>query len=634
VPIVQGNYVLVIAEKPDAARRIAYSLGNSRTIKISGIEVFDIPEAFDKNRYVVCSASGHLYRVADPTQLRRIYPIFDSEWVPSQQSLFHHEQTNKKRRAKNSLGKFGYRSGRRLAIIARLADHANTIVQACDYDIEGETIGSNIIRFACSNSTTSVSRPLRAKFSTLTQDEVRAAFSQIFEMKAPMAEAGRAKHTIDFVWGINLSRALSEAYRSAKGKFRNLTIGRVQGPALGFVVEREMRIKTHVAVPYWNLEVTFQKAGIKFKAQYEKGKVDVKKEVQDIYAQISNINSGTVLSLTKETQTDHPPFPFNIGDLQREAFRLYKFSPSTTLSIAEKLYLLTLISYPRTSSQKLPFSIGYSRIIDALLEQTELSNFRFQMQACNRREFPIQGNKDDPAHPAIYPTGQGPVSLNNAEKKIYDLISRRFLACFAEDSLSERLVVKFLIGKLTFVSKNETMKKLGWRSVYPSNYEKYTPLPTLEIGEKVPIVESNIHSKFTTPPPRYNEASLLTKMETYNIGTKATRAETISTLVKRDYILRDKIGELVPTDTGLSLYERLEKSAPSIIGTDLTREIDEGIEKILDGEGIPETLIAKSLYYSLSVLEQIHRLELQNSFSLPAWQEATDLTKKISPRPR
>jgi DNA topoisomerase I len=606
---IQRNYKLVIAEKPDAARRIAASLGKLVTTEIQGVEIFDVPQAFDRNHYVVCSAAGHLYAIADPAQIRRVYPVFDTDWVPNEQ-LFSRRRETSGRRNLNSYPKLANRIAIRLAVISELSADCEQIIHACDYDIEGETIGYNIIRYSCGNGI--FGKPvLRARFSTLTDGEVKDSFSKMEEMDPSLAEAGRARHLVDYLWGVNLSRALSEAHRRVEGEFRNITVGRVQGPTLAFVVEREIKLKTHVPIPYWRLHATLQKENIKFEATYERDKIEVKAEADAISTEINSKKTAKVSKVDEKTSYEHPPYPFNLGDLQMEAFRLHKFSPSVTLSIAEKLYLRALISYPRTTSQKLPPSIGYSQIIDRLLRHPQYASFRSQRQEERRRLSPIQGNKDDPAHPAIYPTGITPrPGFSSSERKIYDLIVRRFLACFADDAMLKQTSAKLLIGNFPFVASGQSLLKEGWSSIYPLRFtENFAPLPSLYEGEEIQIVAIDLDSEFSRPLPLYSQASLLARMETESLGTKATRAETISTLLDRGYVLEEKTRLLTPTEIGLALIDSLERDCPLIISTEFTRKTDQDLEKILEKKERKEVVLGKIFHDAFSVLEQIRRSE-------------------------
>ncbi|MGI0037600.1 MAG: toprim domain-containing protein, partial [Nitrososphaera sp.] len=198
-------YALVVCEKPDAARRIAHALGSPKELS-AGIPVFDV--TFDGRRYMITSAIGHLYGVSDATASRSVYPVLDLEWAPVQ---------------KNS------RAARAIKVISDLAKNATSFVHACDYDQEGEVIGHSILEYACNGA---YEKSRRAKFSTLTDEEIRDSFENLAAPSAGLAEAGRSRHMLDFLYGVNLTRALSKSFKVTRGGYRNLSIGRVQGPTL------------------------------------------------------------------------------------------------------------------------------------------------------------------------------------------------------------------------------------------------------------------------------------------------------------------------------------------------------------------------------------------------------------------
>jgi DNA topoisomerase-1 len=265
---VEPPYDLVVCEKPAAALRIAQALGSSRIEKISGSakgkrrgeppQVFSITDS-NNHRFVVCSAMGHLYGLVDIKGNRSIYPIFDVEWRPLKKNGTGHFKTSSK-------------TERIIKGISMLSQKATRFVHACDYDQEGEVIGYNVLEYACNNKYES---SLRAKFSTLTDEEIRNSFDNLLEPSKGLAEAGRTRHMIDFIYGVNLSRALTQSYKASNdGKlFCNLSIGRVQGPALAFVVDRDIEIRNHVPDPFWNILGEFEKNGQRIKAQYYQHKI-------------------------------------------------------------------------------------------------------------------------------------------------------------------------------------------------------------------------------------------------------------------------------------------------------------------------------------------------------------------------
>ncbi len=240
---------------------------------------------------------------------------------------------------------------------------------------------------------------------------------------------------------------------------------------------------------------------------------------------------------------------------------------------------------------------GYRKMISSLSNSNRINN-------------PCQGWKDDPAHPAIYPTGYPPnKKLSTLESKIYDLIVRRFLSAFAEDAKVEYVEGKFLISGFIFKGKGSSSLSEGWREIYNfgSRLEE-TSLPNLVKGEELEIKASKLLSKFTQPPNYYSEGSLLRKMESENMGTKATRAETISILIDRGYVDGTNM-VLHPTEVALKLIETLELECPEVISTDLTRKVEAQIEGLSSGESAAPPIIAQIMTNVNLALERIHSSE-------------------------
>ena len=381
---ISPGYTLVVCEKPDVAKKVASSLasGSVRTLRVGGIEALECEDG--EQRYVVCSAAGHLYGVSDSFKRREVYPVFDLEWFPA-----------------DLIDKGAKRTGSRIRAIERLAQGANGFINACDYDVEGETIGYNILRYACGGKE---SAALRAKFSTLTRDELVSSVRGAKPGLANgLATAGRTRHALDYIWGVNLSRALSTSLSTAYSGYRTISMGRVQGPALAFVVEREIEIQGFVPTPYWAVRGLFDKDGTRFEAPHARQKIHTKADADSIVSSCEG-KTATVSELTKSVFKEHPPSPFNIGDLQKEAYRVFGYTPSRTLQIAERLYLDALISYPRTGSQKLPSTIRYAEILSGLSGIPEYADLVEGLLA--GKLVPREGDKIDHAHPAIHPTGQ------------------------------------------------------------------------------------------------------------------------------------------------------------------------------------------------------------------------------------
>lgn len=546
------NYSLTICEKPDAARKIARALGTDgfQEIYVDGVQVY--VAKMNAKTFVVCYALGHLYTLEDPAGNRHVYPVFKVEWVP----------LRKKFRAKKII-----------EVIEKLAHDASEFVNACDFDQEGEVIGYNILKYACKNKH---EEAYRAKFSTLTEEELRDAFASMKRnIGNGLANAGITRHVLDFIYGVNLSRALAESVYKSSKRFRNLTIGRVQGPTLAFVVEREKEIRAHIPIPYWQVNAKFEKDKQTFNARYEKERI-TKNEAKEIVSACKG-KDGKVSDVKHEEIKQRSPTPFNLGDLQREAYRLFRFNPSFTLSIAERLYLDALISYPRTSSQKLPRSIGYEKIIRRLGEISVYASLSNNL--LKRKLNPHEGSKDDPAHPAIYPTGEVPKSrLKNAEWKLYDLIVKRFFATFGDPMVRENTHVLINVNGYNFMAEGRTTKDAGWTSYYKP-YARFADieLPEMKVNDIVRNLGMRSIEKITQPPPRFNQATLIERMEKEGIGTKATRAEIVRTLVERGYITGQSIET---TELGFSVIETMQRYMPEIIATELTRSMEKELEGI------------------------------------------------------
>ena len=573
------GYTLVICEKPDAARRISDALsgGSQRSTIVDGTSVFK----FDRKgeEFVVCAAQGHLYGVSDPTDERTVYPVFDVEWYST------------------DLLDDGGGTAKRISAIRTLALGASKFVNACDFDVEGETIGFNLLRYACGGKEGAA---LRAKFSTLTREDVERAFDSLQPQDGHgFAMAGRARHAIDFVWGVNFSRALSQSALGSGHRYRTVSIGRVQGPTLNFLDQREREIRVFVPIPHWKVTGIFENGGQRFTAEYAVEKVESKVAAYRIQDDCRG-KDGLVTDVRRNLVQVGPPTPFNIGDLQKEAYRAFGFTPSKTMLAAERLYLSALISYPRTGSQRLPPSINYRIILQGIGRLPQYTAAVVDLQKSELK--PTAGSKTDPAHPAIHPTGDTPRGrLGASEANIFDLIVRRFLSTLAPSARRELVGVSINVGDHQF-------RLAGGRTVYPGwmkhygNYAGYrdSELPSLSKGNSIPVTDVRAEEKFGERPSRYNQGTLLEKMEKEEIGTKATRADIIATLVSRGYVSGES---MEVTDLGLTVADTMARHAPSIIGTDLTRRVEEKLTEVENGRGREADVLRETVASVVAQLE-------------------------------
>ena len=566
------GYTLVICEKPDAARRVADALSGGSAVaeQVEGTTAYRF--AWRGDGYVVCSAQGHVYGVSDPSDERAVYPVFDVEWYSS--NLIEDDNAG---------------AARRISAVRKLSGGASRFVNACDFDVEGETIGFNLLRYACGGKEREA---LRAKFSTLTGGDLVRSFEGLKPQAGQgLARAGRTRHAIDFVWGVNLSRALSQSALGPGHRYRTVSVGRVQGPTLGFLVERERDIRSFVPVPYWKVSGRFVKQGKEFAAVYSKDRVDSKSGAEQVREECSG-KEAVATSVSRSMIQVRPPVPFSIGDLQKEAYRAFRYAPSRALQVAEKLYLGALISYPRTGSQILPSSIDYHAILQGIGKMPQYSGHASELLGGELK--PVQGPKSDPAHPAIHPTGAKPGrALHGAEAAVFDLVVRRFLAAFGPPAKRELIDVRLAVGDHEFVLSGGRTVAPGWMKRY-GRYSGYrdAELPTVSEGERFEVARVEVEERFEQRPQRFNQSSLLERMEKEEIGTKATRADVIATLVSRGYVAGES---MEVTDLGLAVIETMARYAPSIISTELTRSIEEKLEEVEGGSASGGELVRETV---------------------------------------
>lgn len=542
--------ILIITEKPQAAAKIASALSNASDEKITNKNKVSYYEFYkDGKRFLVGCAVGHLYGIQQK-EARGPFPNFEVEWKPSFEK------------------KGGAFTKKYFDVLKNLCKEADEFVVATDYDVEGEVIGWNVVRFICGKQKKDENldeKAKRAKFSSLTKDSLEEAFDNLQEnLNWNSAIAGETRHYLDWFYGINLSRGLMKAL-SSTGKFRILSIGRVQGPALKIVVEREREIESFKAEPFWNIFLNVESlADKKLKAEVKYPK-DIFEEKELLKFKHLKGKKGIAETKIKEEKVS-PPSPFDLTTLQTECYRFFGLTPSQTLRIAQSLYLAGVISYPRTSSQKYPEGIGYEKILKQLKKYTTLTKY-----AVNKK--PVEGKKSDPAHPAIYPTGESK-KITGQNKKVYDLIVKRFISCFCDAAKVETKRLVLDVNGVKFSASGKKILEKNWMAVYPNKNED-KEIPT--INGEVDVKEIRIEEEKTSPPKRYSAASLVKELEKRGLGTKATRASIVETLFSRGYVSGKAIEV---SDLGMQMAKTLEKFSPVILDEELTREIEKEMEAI------------------------------------------------------
>ncbi|MFH1394172.1 MAG: DNA topoisomerase I [Candidatus Micrarchaeota archaeon] len=571
-----GIMELIVAEKPKVAQKIADAIGEK--VERKSLDRISYYEATRKGKKVlIAPAVGHVYTLVQKEK-SSTYPVFDIEWVPAYQA------------SKDAAYTKPY-----VTLIEKLAKKSNTFVSACDYDVEGSTIAYNVFRFA-----TKIKDGRRMKFSALTASDLLGAYENQEGFDYNNAYAGETRHILDWYYGINLSRALMSAVKRVD-RYRVMSIGRVQGPSLGVLAQLEKEIRAFVPTPYWELSAMIDNVLFMHKT------ARFLDEKQADEAKDKTAPKGRVSKVERKEFEVKPNPNFDLTSLQVEAHRLFKFPPSRTLQIAQNLYESSLITYPRTSSQRIPPSIKLEPILKKLGSNPDYGKLVSKIQE-NSWTKPLQGSKDDPAHPAIHPTGQSG-KMGAPESKLYDLIVRRFLASFAPSAKKQRTHVDVDAGGQIYKATGSLMTEPGWTEFYGSHYKaEDKDIPEFTEGDEHKVEKNKKTKKETKPPRRYTEASIVSELEKRHLGTKATRASIVDTLFKRDYIDGKSIEV---TDFGLKVNDVLKKYAPEILDEGLTRGIEEKMDGIQNGKVDKDEVIKEGREMLTQLLDRWKKHEVQ-----------------------
>ena len=537
----------IIAEKPSVARDIARIVGANS--KQDGY--------MEGCGYVVTWAMGHLIALAMPEAYG--FSTYKAEDLPIRPNPF---QLTVRQMRKDKEYVSDPAALKQLKVIRSCFDKADRIIVATDAGREGELIFRYIYQhLGCR-------KPFdRLWISSLTDKAIREGLSNLKpgDYYDNLYHSAKARSEADWLVGINASRALSIA---RKGGY---SLGRVQTPTLAMVCRRYIENRDFSSVPYWKLSTLMEKEGVSLKAI---GSEDYESEAsaQTALATLRSQSWLTVESVTRKVTHTSPPLLYDLTALQKDANRRHGFSADKTLSIAQSLYEKKITTYPRTGSKYISEDVFEE--VPVLLRKTGAAI----KSPFNRHSV---DNTKVTDHHAIIPTGETPSGLSTDETTVYQMVVNRFVESFSSNSEEERMQVRFTDGTNTFTWKAYRQISLGWKAVQKgkeveaekkedSDEQILSSLPNLTEGEVLPLVNAEITEHKTKPKPLYTEATLLSAMENAGkevkeddkrkamaecgIGTPATRANIIETLILRDYIRRDKKA-IIPTEKGLAVYE-------------------------------------------------------------------------------
>jgi DNA topoisomerase-1 len=541
--------VLIIAEKPKVARKIASFLFSNYQTKLYRKRVKYYVARIGSTEYIVASALGHLFTLV--TSERGI-PALSFRW----------ERIDRVERGR-------WLHGLYIDFFCSLRQKIDEIIVATDYDIEGELIAYNIIRFCLGTD-----KPIRRmKFSEITPRAIQSAFSNLLEFQPYLSLAGEARHIIDWLFGINLSRLLQQRFHR-----KRLSAGRVQTPTLRLVYEREREIASFVPEVYYRVVLELGELRLSCE-QLSRIKPGELQRYPWLKARRMHVSCNIKVESLGLRRIE-PPEPFNLSELQSEAWKIYGLSPAKTLRLAQSLYEKGFISYPRTDSQRYPEHLNFREILSSL---GKLSKYSEPVNSILSRwpVKPKEGSKTDPAHPCIYPTGLIPGSkdLTKDEAKVYHLVARRFLATFMEPMLLEQFRISANFRGYKFTKLVYKVLKRGWHEAYPRPLGLDLLQDPRQLQGQRDCVLRLIREK-TKPPSRYTPSSLVKTMESLGLGTKSTRAEIVEKLYKRGYIKGKRIKI---TDLGKQVIEFFLSFYPLITSVDMTRQLEERLNAIESG---------------------------------------------------
>ena len=538
--------ITILAEKPSVAREIARIVGAMK--REEGY--------FTGNGYHVTWALGHLVQLAMPDGYgirgfrRDSLPVIPErfELVPRQ------EKTDKGYKADAAAVK-------QIKVITKLWNESDSIIVATDCAREGELIFRYLYAY------TGCTLPFqRLWISSLTDAAIRKGLKELKDGHEydSLYQAAKARSEADWLVGINGTQALTVA--AGRGTY---SVGRVQTPTLAMVCKRFWENKRFTPEPVHQLHFTVPSVSasevVKF-ASVEKWKDKV--EAAALYNKVKAQMCATIVKTEKKEKVENPPLLYDLTTLQKEANTKHGFTAEQTLDLVQKLYEAKLVTYPRTSSRYIPEDVfdEVPLLFDRLSSHSSFVDKIENMGELNRRSVDASKVTD---HHALLVTPNRPLALYKNEQLIYDMIVGRMIEAFSPECVKDTTTVRAECEGVAFETKGCIVRKAGWRSVYGEDRED-TVLPDWKEGDTLSMNGCTMSSGMTRPKPLHTESTLLAAMETAGregvedeearqalkdcgIGTPATRASIIETLLRREYMVRVK-KSLVPTEKGLALY--------------------------------------------------------------------------------
>ena len=552
---------LIVTEKNNSAKKIAEILGNGQAKTEASYKVpFYTWSDPDGGEQLAIGLKGHVLNPAFPEEY--------SSWQKVDPKTLIDAVLIKEATDKNVL-----------RAVKKAAKDATSVVIATDFDREGELIGLEALEEILDVNSSVADHVTRARYSALTKEEIERAFNELDELSYNLAHAGWARQDIDLIWGATLTRAVSLATRRFGSNF--LSVGRVQSPTLGLIVERELERRAHVAKPYWEVLAKFAHPEGSFEAHHKIDKFWSEPEADAALAGTSS--PGIVREVSARKNTRKPPTPFNTTAFATEASSRLGITPSRAMRVAEDLYMDGFISYPRTDNTVYPASLPLKELVSSLVRIPEFS------AAAPLLDGPLQptrGKKETTDHPPIYPTqAVYPNALERRDgthKRVYELVARRFLATFSPPMITESARADIEAGSEMYFVRGSVVVDPGFSRIYTYVRKTDEELPKLEQGQALDLDGAPWSvAKETQPPSRISQGKLLELMEELGLGTKATRPDIIQKLYDRGYVYNNPPE---PSETGIAMFKAFREYVPRMATPEMTAELEKDMDLIAAGK--------------------------------------------------
>ena len=566
---------LIIAEKSTAAETIAKNLAETkiRTQEFGPVKVWYTQ--INGEETVVMPLKGHIKNVRYPETFRKwndetLMKMIDAKLVYTPTA-----EDN-------------------IAVIKKFAKNADKVIIATDYDTEGESIGFEAIDVVKEEN--NKSKIYRSVFSSLTTKELSEAFKNLQKPNKDLSDSADARREIDLILGAVLTRFMSLAAERLGNSF--LSVGRVQTPTLALIVGRDSERRAFKPEKYWRFLATIQTKDSEFLAEYKEGRVFDEKTAEKL-RKIKNEKKAEINSVEEKKRRMPPPKPFNTTSFLRSAAAI-GFSVPNAMRIVQGLYMKGYVSYPRTDSEAYPPTLDLKEILNELRNSSSYA--KAVSEILKKPLNPTKG-KEAKDHPPIHPVKLPNEKLNPQEARIFDLISRRFLATLSDESEEEIISIKLNIKGNEFTAKGSRILIPGWRSVYIFSKYEENILPEIKKGETLKISKIDEIEDFTTPPGNYSQGTILKLMEDLNLGTKATRPEILKKLMERRYISTSKT--LIPSEVAFAVIENMQKVSDEITGPELTATIEKEMKLIEEGQKKKAEVVDQSREMLRKVLKKL-----------------------------